>query len=112
MAGRVPVEKDCVMQEPRRALKWAAAGAVVGVLGVGPRTHAQEPATVAPTTRAETIAEARAERVAELWPEHQSPLVNKVNGLLERGFSEGLDSGRGVNGPQVVLGGMRPGQGF
>ena len=65
-----------------------------------------------PTTRAEAIAEARDEKVAELWPERQSPLVNKVNALVERGFKEGLDSGRGANGPQIVLGGMRPGQGF
>jgi hypothetical protein len=74
--------------------------------------RAQEPATTVPTTRAEAIAEERAEKVAELWPERQSPLVERVNSLVERGFKEGLDSGRGVNGPQIVLGGMRPGQGF
>jgi Omp85 superfamily domain len=73
---------------------------------------AQESASEAPGTRADAIAAARADKVAELWPERQSPMVNIVNGLVERGFDEGLDSGRGVNGPQVVLGGMRPGQGF
>jgi len=39
-------------------------------------------------------------------------MVDRVNSLAERGFREGLDSGHGVNGPQLVLGGMRPGQGF
>ena len=73
---------------------------------------AQESGTEVPATRAEAIAEARADKVAELWPERQSPLVNRVNALLERGLKEGLDSGRGVNGPQIVLGGMRSGQGF
>ncbi len=73
---------------------------------------AQEPGTEAPRTRAEAIEDERADKVAELWPERQSPMVNRVNGLVERGFKEGLDSGRGVNGPQIVLGGMRPGQGF
>jgi hypothetical protein len=77
----------------------------------GSQASAQEPPVV-PTTRAEAIAEERNDKVAELWPERQSPLVNRVNGLVERGFKEGLDSGRGVNGPQIVLGGMRPGQGF
>jgi hypothetical protein len=39
-------------------------------------------------------------------------MVERVNSLAERGFREGLDSGHGVNGPQLVLGGMRAGQGF
>lgn len=88
------------------------AALVGGLFLPGSPTYAQEPATNVPTTRAEAIAEARDEKVAELWPERQSPLVNKVNALVERGFKEGLDSGRGANGPQIVLGGMRPGQGF
>ena len=73
---------------------------------------AQEPAADAPQTRAEVIADQRAAKVAELWPERQSGMVDKVNALAERGFREGLDSGRGVNGPQLVVGGMRSGQGF
>jgi hypothetical protein len=85
--------------------------AVALLLVGGSEVSAQEPPG-APTTREEAIAEARADKVAELWPERQSPLVNRVNALVERGFKEGLDSGRGANGPQIVLGGMRPGQGF
>ena len=89
----------------------AVAGGVLWLLLASSYGYAQEPPTV-PSTRTDAIAEARADKVAELWPERQSPLVNKVNALVERGVKEGLDSGRGVNGPQIVLGGMRSGQGF
>jgi hypothetical protein len=65
-----------------------------------------------PKTRAEVIAAERQEKVAELWPERESPMVAQVNGLVERGFKEGLDSGKGADGVQFVLGGMRSGQGF
>jgi len=71
----------------------------------------QEPASEAPTTRAEAIAAKRADKVAELWPERQEAMVDLVDGLVERGLKEGLDSGKGVNGLQVILGGMRAGQG-
>ena len=72
---------------------------------------AQQPAT-GPTTREETIAAERNDKVADLWPERTSPIVDRANRLVERGFREGLDSGKGANGPQIVLGGMRSGQGF
>ena len=75
-------------------------------------SFAQQPAPGAPATREEAIAAERADKLAELWPERTSPMVDTVNRLVERGFSEGLDSGKGANGPQIVLGGMRPGQGF
>ena len=73
---------------------------------------AQQPEATTATTREEAIAAERADKLAELWPERTSPMVDTVNRLVERGFSEGLDSGKGSNGPQIVLGGMRPGQGF
>ena len=76
-----------------------------------PSVAQQQPAAGA-TTREETIAAERNDKVVELWPERTSPLVDTVNRLVERGFREGLDSGKGANGPQIVLGGMRPGQGF
>jgi len=72
---------------------------------------AQEPAG-APQTRAEAIAAERNEKVAELWPERQNAMVDLANGLVERGFKEGLDTGLGANGFQVVIGGMRSGQGM
>jgi hypothetical protein len=73
---------------------------------------AQSPPAEGPRTRAEVIADDRAEKVAVLWPERQSPMVNLVDGLVERGLKEGLDSGQGANGFQIVLGGMRAAQGL
>ncbi len=49
--------------------------------------------------------------MARLWPEHESPLVDEVNKLVERGLLSGTESGKGANGWQVVMGGMRSGQG-
>jgi outer membrane protein assembly factor BamA len=71
----------------------------------------QDPSAEAPATRAETIAADRADKVAELWPERQNAMVDIVDGFVERGLKEGLDSGKGSNGLQVILGGMRAGQG-
>ena len=73
---------------------------------------AQDQPGAAPQTREEVIAAERAEKVAELWPERQNGMVDLVNGLVERGLKEGLDSGRGANGFQIVLGGMRSAQGM
>jgi len=81
------------------------------LLITGSTASAQELETSTPTTRAEAIAEEFAEKVASLWPERQSAMVPRVNGVVERG-SGGLDSGKGANGPQLVLGGMRSGQGM
>ena len=84
---------------------------LVLVAAAVPALAQQQPATGA-TTREETIAAERNDKVAELWPERTSPIVDRANRLVERGFHEGLDSGKGANGPQIVLGGMRSGQGF
>ena len=81
-------------------------------LTIGVPSLAQQSADAAPATREEAIAAERADKLAELWPERTSPMVDTVNRLVERGFSEGLDSGKGANGPQIVVGGMRSGQGF
>jgi hypothetical protein len=78
----------------------------------GPQPQPQEPSPATVTSREQAIAAERAEKVAELWPERTPPIVDTVNRLVERGFGEGLDSGKGGNGPQIVLGGMRAGQGF
>jgi len=63
-------------------------------------------------TRTEEILAQRTDQRARLWPEVQSPLVDQVNALVERGLYEGARSGKGANGGQLVLGGMRSGQGF
>lgn len=66
----------------------------------------------AQSTRAEEIDQARVDKQARLWPERESPLVVRANELVERGFREGIADGRGASGPQLVLGGMRAGQGM
>src|SRR5262245_4402435 len=66
----------------------------------------------AQSTRADEIAQARRDQEARLWPERESPMVAHANALAERGFREGIEDGRGASGPQLVLGGLRSGQGF
>ena len=56
-------------------------------------------------SRAQEIQSARADKMAHLWPERESPLV-------ERGLLEGAQTGLGANGWQIVMGGMRSGQGM
>ena len=63
-------------------------------------------------SRAQEIQSARADKMAHLWPERESPLVQQVNTLVERGLLEGAQTGQGANGWQIVLGGMRSGQGM
>ena len=63
-------------------------------------------------TRAEEIQQARRDKRARLWRETESPIVRRVNNLVERGLLEGVTSGKGANGWQAVLGGMRSGQGM
>jgi outer membrane protein assembly factor BamA len=72
----------------------------------------QETEAALPQTRTEAIARERAEKLAELWPERQNAMVDLVNGYAERGLKEGLDSGKGANGLQLTLGGMRAAQGM
>ena len=63
-------------------------------------------------SRAQEIQSARADKMAHLWPERESPLVERVNQLVERGLLEGAQTGLGANGWQIVMGGMRSGQGM
>jgi outer membrane protein assembly factor BamA len=90
-------------------LRWRGRGLSVAL---GICLAAPAAAQTEPLTRADVIRQERQEKVAVLWPERESPMVKQVNGLIERGFREGLDSGQGSDGPQIVLGGMRSGQGF
>ena len=93
------------MSEWRRARAWRALTFVLLSFAAS-SAFAQEP-----TSRAEQIRQARRDKSARLWPERESPLVDEANRLLERGFYEGIESGQGANGWQVLLGGMRSGQG-
>jgi len=63
-------------------------------------------------TRAEEIEADRRDHQALLWPERESPLVEQVNSLVERGLYDGARTGKGANGAQVVMGGTRSGQGL
>jgi hypothetical protein len=65
----------------------------------------------APATREEQIEVERREKHAVLWPERESPVVAKANRLMDRGFVEGIQTGEGNNGWQLLLDGTRPNQG-
>lgn len=97
MIKRVTVFRDCIV--------------VMLCAGFCAVASAQERPSGAPTTREQEIAAERADKVAELWPERQNAMVNIADGFVERGLKEGLDSGKGANGVQLVLGGMRSAQG-
>ena len=97
-------------------------GSLCAVLSCGlsaPVVLAQEAETQAPasatgpgpTTRVELIDLARREKHATLWPEREHPLVVRANRLVDRGFIEGIQSGEGNNGWQLLLTGTRPAQG-
>ena len=61
-------------------LARALASVLLLVLAVP--SSAQQTATNAPGTREEAIASERADKVAELWPERQSPMVDTANRLV------------------------------
>ena len=63
------------------------------------------------TSRTEQIDQQRRDKESRLWPERTAGLIRKLNGFVDRGFLEGADTGQGANGFQVVLGGMRSGNG-
>src|SRR5262245_36525939 len=63
-------------------------------------------------TRTEAIEAQRKDKLARLWPENESPLVDRVNELVERRLYDGTRSGRGSYGWQFVMGGTRSGQGW
>ena len=64
-----------------------------------------------PTTRVGQIELARRQKNATLWPERENPLVVRANRLVDRGLIEGIESGKGNNGWQLILAGTRAGQG-
>lgn len=62
-------------------------------------------------SRTDQIQAQRTDKRARLWPERTSGIVKRVNELYDRGFLESSDMKKGANGLQLVLGGMRSGQG-
>jgi len=96
-------------------LAWGLSVALVSAQAGEPgSTNAPAPAatsTPEPTTRAEEIELARRQKQATLWPERENPLVLKANRLVDRGLIEGIQTGQGNNGWQLILAGTRPAQG-
>jgi outer membrane protein assembly factor BamA len=45
-----------------------------------------------------------------MTPEKESPIASRMNQLVERGLLDGFESGKGADGIQIILGGMRTGQ--
>jgi outer membrane protein assembly factor BamA len=66
----------------------------------------------AQASRTDEILGRRLDKQANLFPERTTFIVKKLNELTERGLLEGARSGRGANGWQLVLGGMRSGNGM
>jgi uncharacterized protein DUF1254 len=62
-------------------------------------------------SREEEIRQERTDKRARLWPERTSGIVRLVDKYTARGLLEGIQSMKGQNGPQLVLGGMRSGNG-
>ena len=79
---------------------------LVGLLVTAPIACAQQA-----TSRTEQMEQIRTDKQARLWPEHTPGLVKRMSQYTERGLLEGVRSGKGANGPQIVLGGMRSGNG-
>jgi outer membrane protein assembly factor BamA len=85
---------------------WASVAIAVALACGGQDALAQQSAS-----RAGEIERARRQKQATLWPEREDPLVARANKLLDRGFEEGLQSGAGANGWQLLFAGTRAGQG-
>jgi hypothetical protein len=62
-------------------------------------------------SRAEQIGSLRKDKQARLWPERTPGIIKRVNEYTERGLLDGFRTGKGRNGPQIILGGMRSGNG-
>jgi hypothetical protein len=67
-------------------LTFGTLGVIVGVCLATPAAAQTEP-----EIRADVLRQERQEKEAELWPEQQSPFVNRVNALVERGLRDGQE---------------------
>ena len=92
------------MEGIRNMRALLAAGVFILAL-IAPNLEAQA------TSRAEEIRQRRIDKRARIWPERTPGLIKIVDKYTERGLLEGAQSGKGTNGPQIVLGGMRSGNG-
>jgi len=85
---------------------WLWAAIIVALVCGSREVLAQQPAS-----RTEEIEAARREKQATLWPEREDPMVARANSLLDRGLGDGLLSGAGANGWQLLFAGTRAAQG-
>jgi len=91
-----------------RAWVWGAAICLAVLAGLAiPRPAPAQQAK----SRLEHIQLLRKDKRARLWPERTPGLTKKILEFTDRGVLEGIRSRRGSNGFQLVLGGMRTGQG-
>jgi hypothetical protein len=104
-----PVVRDCSLAAVALLVAAVAAEAQADTQ-TAPQTAAVGQLSP-PTTREEQIRFERRQKQATLWPERESPLAARANRLMERGFIEGLETGEGNNGWQLLLSGTRSNQG-
>jgi len=90
----------------RRAPAAFALLAVLTGVTIVPPVRAQQA-----KSRFEHIQLLRKDKRARLWPERTPGLTKKILEFTDRGVLEGIRSRRGSNGFQLVLGGMRSGNG-
>ena len=88
-------------------------GLRIGTLLIGftSLTIAALPTWAQAASRTEEIIQRRLAKQALVWPERTPGIISMINKYTERGILEGARPGGGSNGPQIVIGGMRSGQG-
>jgi hypothetical protein len=119
--SRVHMKKRRCSRSFWAVLAWSLSGPLAlaqtpaPTQGPAPAAPAARAAVAAPapdpSTRAGQIELDRRRKYATLWPERENPLVVRANRLLDRGLFQGIQSGEGNNGWQLLLTGTRPAQG-
>ena len=90
--------------------QWIVSACLAALFVSEPRLG-QAQGRPAAKTRTEQIERERRHKQARLWPESESPIATRLNDAVTRGLLDGFKTGKGGNGPQFILGGMRSGQG-
>ena len=97
----------------RARTRSVISGYVLAVVGLALLSNSTLWAQAAPKSRTQQLENLRLEKNATLWPERTSPVVEFVEGMVERGMLSGRRDTSGGSGLQFpVFGGMRSGNGF
>lgn len=97
----------------RARARSVISGYVLVVVGLALLSNSTLWAQAAPKSRTQQLENLRLEKNATLWPERTSPVVEFVEGMVERGMLSGrLDTSGGSGLQFPVFGGMRSGNGF